>query len=120
MPVDRSGRIIRRAKAVQGSIHFQLSCHPRPDYGREIPKVDVYNDCAYFETPKMVFRVRTPVALTEKMGEASTVPFLSLKLSMAISSNVSACSLASAVDLEDATVKKSPAVFSPFQWPRRI
>ncbi|MCF8127992.1 MAG: glycoside hydrolase family 15 protein [Deltaproteobacteria bacterium] len=68
MPVDRSGKVIRRAKAVQGDIRFRLACSPRPDYGRATPKVDIYHDCAYFETSDLVFRVRTPVALTEKNG----------------------------------------------------
>ena len=66
MPVDRSGRVIRRAKAIQGDIQFRLACHPRPDYGRQIPEVAVYHDCAYFDTGDVVFRVRTPVELREE------------------------------------------------------
>ncbi|WP_083507964.1 glycoside hydrolase family 15 protein [Aureimonas frigidaquae] len=34
MPVDESGRIVRRAKAVLGTVTFQLLITPRPDYGR--------------------------------------------------------------------------------------
>lgn len=74
MPVDRSGRVIRRAKAVQGDIRFSLSCTPRPHYGRSVPQVTIYHDCAYFEThgegddEYAVFRINTPVELTEIQG----------------------------------------------------
>ncbi|MCF1504118.1 glycoside hydrolase family 15 protein [Afifella sp. H1R] len=34
MPLDGSGRIVRRAKAIQGEVDFTLSCAPRFDYGR--------------------------------------------------------------------------------------
>lgn len=74
MPVDRSGRVIRRAKAVQGDIRFHLSCTPRPHYARSVPGVAIYHDCAYFEAPgsgedkHVVFRLNTPVALTEIEG----------------------------------------------------
>ncbi len=71
MPTDRTGRIIRRIKAVQGSPRFRLECAPRADYGRATPNVAIYHDCAYFEfTSEMcedrkhrVYRLRTPVKL---------------------------------------------------------
>lgn len=74
MPVDRSGRVIRRAKAIQGDIRFHLSCTPRPHYARSMPSVVIYHDCAYFEAQgagedaHVVFRLNTPVALTEIEG----------------------------------------------------
>lgn len=40
MPVDGSGRIIRRAKAIMGDVHFALSVAPRPDYGRAAMRLE--------------------------------------------------------------------------------
>ena len=37
MPVDGSGRIVRRAKAIVGAKTFRLSVSPRPDYARAKP-----------------------------------------------------------------------------------
>ncbi|KQT54423.1 glycosyl hydrolase family 15 [Aureimonas sp. Leaf454] len=37
MPIDGSGRIVRRAKAIVGEMVFDLSLAPRPDYGRIVP-----------------------------------------------------------------------------------
>ncbi|KQT88540.1 glycosyl hydrolase family 15 [Aurantimonas sp. Leaf443] len=34
MPLDGSGRIVRRAKAIMGTVTFQLEVSPRPDYAR--------------------------------------------------------------------------------------
>lgn len=34
MPIDGSGRIVRRAKAIMGQAEIRLSIDPRPDYGR--------------------------------------------------------------------------------------
>ena len=71
MPVDRSGRIIRRAKAVQQDIRMRLECRPRPNYGKTSPQVAVYHDCAYFDAGDVVFRVRTPVSLSSDDGGVS-------------------------------------------------
>ncbi|MFD2236186.1 glycoside hydrolase family 15 protein [Aureimonas populi] len=35
MPVDGSGRIVRRAKAIVGEVTFSLCIRPRPDYARQ-------------------------------------------------------------------------------------
>jgi GH15 family glucan-1,4-alpha-glucosidase len=40
MPLDGSGRIIRRGKAIMGDIRFTLSVVPRPDYGRAEPRLE--------------------------------------------------------------------------------
>lgn len=39
MPVDGTGRIIRRAKAVMGTVDLRVSIAPRPDYGRAEPRI---------------------------------------------------------------------------------
>src|SRR5262245_46807124 len=36
---DDGSRLVRRVKAVRGSIHFQMRCRPRFDYGRLDPKI---------------------------------------------------------------------------------
>ena len=41
MPVDGSGRIIRRAKAIMGAVDFELTVSPKPDYGRSETTVEV-------------------------------------------------------------------------------
>ena len=37
MPIDGTGRIVRRAKAIVGANTFRLSVSPRPDYARAKP-----------------------------------------------------------------------------------
>ncbi|RYG65168.1 glycoside hydrolase family 15 protein, partial [bacterium] len=37
MPLDGSGRIVRRAKAIVGDVLFELAVSPRPDYARIVP-----------------------------------------------------------------------------------
>ncbi|MEC5324649.1 glycoside hydrolase family 15 protein [Aurantimonas sp. A3-2-R12] len=61
MPVDGSGRIVRRAKAIMGAVTFELTIAPRPDYGRRAPVIQPIeggftvgwegsNDIVYFYT----------------------------------------------------------------------
>ncbi|MEN3792210.1 glycoside hydrolase family 15 protein [Fulvimarina sp. MAC3] len=40
MPVDGTGRIIRRAKAITDAVDFELDMTPRPDYGRTDPTIE--------------------------------------------------------------------------------
>ncbi|WP_246333088.1 glycoside hydrolase family 15 protein [Aureimonas mangrovi] len=40
MPLDGSGRIIRRARAIVGSVDFLLKITPAPDYARQTPRYD--------------------------------------------------------------------------------
>ena len=39
MPIDGSGRIIRRGKAIMGDVRFSVSIAPRPDYARVTPEL---------------------------------------------------------------------------------
>lgn len=39
MPVDGTGRIVRRAKAIMNSVVFEVDLSPRPDYGRKAPRL---------------------------------------------------------------------------------
>ncbi|RFC62703.1 glycoside hydrolase family 15 protein [Fulvimarina endophytica] len=40
MPIDGTGRIIRRAKAITAAIDFELDMTPRPDYGRVAAEIE--------------------------------------------------------------------------------
>ncbi|MER0237373.1 glycoside hydrolase family 15 protein [Fulvimarina sp. MAC8] len=40
MPMDGTGRIIRRAKAITDAVEFELDITPRPDYGRVDPIIE--------------------------------------------------------------------------------
>jgi pentatricopeptide repeat protein len=56
MPLDGSGRLIRRIKAVQGRVRVRLECAPRFDYGRETPKVSpVEGGCVFEADDKHLF-----------------------------------------------------------------
>ncbi|MBB3952139.1 glycoside hydrolase family 15 protein [Aureimonas jatrophae] len=47
MPVDGSGRIVRRAKAVLGDMRFSLLISPRPEYGGTVPELrPIQGGCA--------------------------------------------------------------------------
>ncbi|WP_102961142.1 glycoside hydrolase family 15 protein [Mangrovicella endophytica] len=61
MPVDGSGRIIRRAEAIRGTLTVGLEIAPRPDYARRDAKLEAMEggvclraepeeDCVYFYT----------------------------------------------------------------------
>ncbi|MDY8108223.1 glycoside hydrolase family 15 protein [Fulvimarina sp. 2208YS6-2-32] len=39
MPIDGTGRIVRRAKAITASVDFAFDMTPRPDYGRTKPQL---------------------------------------------------------------------------------
>ncbi len=40
MPVDGSGRIVRRAKAIMGDVDFALTIAPRPEYATAEPRIE--------------------------------------------------------------------------------
>lgn len=44
MPVDGTGRIIRRAKAITSGVHFELDLTPRPDYGTSEFEIEAIED----------------------------------------------------------------------------
>ncbi|WP_026381544.1 glycoside hydrolase family 15 protein [Afifella pfennigii] len=84
MPLDGSGRIIRRAKAIQGDIDFCLICEPRFDYARNVPAAEpieggvVFSDgerslYLYAETPLEVGEGRAHADFRLKEGEHAFV-----------------------------------------------
>jgi GH15 family glucan-1,4-alpha-glucosidase len=52
MPLDGSGRIVRRAKAVMGPVSFALRLDPRPEYARIRPTLTRTDDGARIDWPR--------------------------------------------------------------------
>jgi GH15 family glucan-1,4-alpha-glucosidase len=65
--------LVRRVKTVRGDVRFRLNCAPRFDYGRADHTVETKNGEVLFVSrgpDKTVLRLRTPVPLTIKNGDA--------------------------------------------------
>ena len=73
MPLDGSGRIVRRAKAIVGAVRFTLSLAPRPNYGRSTPTLEpidggfsvTWNGGAIYCYTRMALRLEGDVAHAE-------------------------------------------------------
>lgn len=72
MPLDGSGRLIRRIKAVQGEVPVALHCAPRFDYARRVPKVSpVQGGCVFEAKEQRLFLYATmPLDLADGAAQA--------------------------------------------------
>ncbi|WP_224408282.1 glycoside hydrolase family 15 protein [Afifella sp. IM 167] len=77
MPLDGSGRIVRRAKAIQGDIAFNLVCDPRFDYARSLPKAEAIEGGVAFTDGERSLYLYSDVPLTA--GEAGAEATFTLK-----------------------------------------
>jgi GH15 family glucan-1,4-alpha-glucosidase len=73
MPLDGSGRLIRRIKAVQGKMRVALHCAPRFDYAREVPQVaPIEGGCIFEGGGRQLFLYCTaPLELAEGAAHAA-------------------------------------------------
>ncbi len=68
-------RIVRIARAVRGTVHFQLECRPAFDYARQPHEVDLLPDGALFNTPTVSLRLICEGVPLEKFGGAVVARF---------------------------------------------
>jgi GH15 family glucan-1,4-alpha-glucosidase len=73
MPLDGSGRLIRRIKAVQGEVRVALTCAPRFDYARHVPQVSsIEGGCVFEGNGQQLFLyVTAPLELADGAARAS-------------------------------------------------
>jgi GH15 family glucan-1,4-alpha-glucosidase len=68
-PVEPLQNLVRRAKAVRGTIDYRMVCDPRFDYGRGTHKVERPSDKeALFIDDRLTLRLRSDVPLTTSGG----------------------------------------------------
>ncbi|GGU70905.1 glucoamylase [Streptomyces albospinus] len=69
MPPDRTGTpsdrhvLLRGARAVRGTVHFDLECRPRFDYGRAVHERDLGEGIATFRAPGTTAHLQTTFPL---------------------------------------------------------
>ncbi|MGD3111667.1 glycoside hydrolase family 15 protein [Streptomyces sp. YGL11-2] len=69
MPPDRTGTpsgrhvLLRGARAVRGTVHFDLECRPRFDYGRAVHDRDLGEGIATFRAPGITAHLQTSFPL---------------------------------------------------------
>ncbi|KQT52328.1 glycosyl hydrolase family 15 [Aureimonas sp. Leaf460] len=74
MPLDGSGRIVRRAKAIVGELLFELSVSPRPDYARITPTLTLFDggfSAAWPGAEPLYFHTSMPVTLENGTATAT-------------------------------------------------
>jgi GH15 family glucan-1,4-alpha-glucosidase len=68
---DCGSRLVRRAKAVRGSIHFRMRCAPLFDYARLAPQVSMESGAVIFAgSPDQALRLRASVPVDIHDGAA--------------------------------------------------
>ena len=50
--------VVRRLRAIRGTVRFSLSCSPRPDYARTVPRVEVQGAEVFFRTDDLTLHLR--------------------------------------------------------------
>jgi GH15 family glucan-1,4-alpha-glucosidase len=69
--LDAGSRIVRRVKAVRGTIHVRMRCMPRFDYARLDPEIHAEAGAVIFAgSNKLVLRLRASVPLDVSKGAA--------------------------------------------------
>jgi GH15 family glucan-1,4-alpha-glucosidase len=74
---QESRQLVRIAKAIRGSAHFRLACHPAFDYGRAKAEVHLESDghSAVFSSGTQEFALKSPVPL-QREGEGVAAEFV--------------------------------------------
>ena len=67
-------RLVRRAKAVRGTVRFAVRCAPRFDYARAMPEVEIEDGAATMTGGGLALRLRAAIAL-EAADDAVTAEF---------------------------------------------
>ncbi len=68
--LDAGSRLVRRVKAVRGSIHFRMRCMPRFDYARLDPKIYEEAGTVIFRGGHLALRLRASVPVDVSKGVA--------------------------------------------------